>query len=319
MPVIAIYSCGSIIYKSITGVIIMRISPKIWVPVVVITAVIAGCTLDRSAIPSSVSLKAEPQLFCPTEPVTVSWDVSTMPRKPEHCDTLGGSYTRPIACDSSAECPGGMGESVCLDSVCCPTSVYTSNSGACPTTAGCLPPFVLVVTSDTGELTPPVNPETQQARGARTVTPPATTTFNASLIHDGRVNTRTASSRMLELEGATRQPIRFPFTCAGSTPTWIRADMEDPLLAGARVRVISVRNTTPNIIILSTTTPERPPVTLRPGEVTEELNGVLRGQWIAALSPLDRASLIRPRCDSTNISEPWPDLAIELQVECVKE
>lgn len=276
-----------------------------------------GCTLDRSGVGANVSMKVEPALFCPGDSVTVSWDASHMPRLPALCALMGREYATPIACSSSGGCPGGSTSNACLDGFCCPRDVFMDNARACPTEAGCYPQFSLTITGDTLSA-PVVEGEERFITGERSVTPSDTTEFLLSFTRTGLggpVELRKTAT-MVRPESSTMQTLDFPFTCLGSRPGWGQVDMDSPVFATEHVRIASVRNTSGHIINLHGGDPFRGPVTLHPGETTDALAGVPNGNWVATLSSLDPAFLRRPRCEGTNVQDPWPDLQVELELMC---
>lgn len=280
---------------------------------------LGGCSLNRVGVGGSpVNFTAEPLLFCEGDPVTITWDATRTPRNPGWCVVHGREYSPPPACSSSNECPGGSGENACLDGYCCPSALYAGNPGACPTAAGCYPTFSLAITANTFTIDPPIN-ERQFVEGERQVFPSETTDFHLRYTYAGLSSPEEFSRTVQRVSSdpAERRELHFPFSCNERNPAWQWHDMENPVYASENVQVIAVRNITPHIIQLSSTEPPRDPVTLRPGESTEVFNGAIEGGlWVASLSPLDRASLTRPRCTATGVENPWPDLAVEVTMGC---
>lgn len=274
----------------------------------------SGCAVDTSGLGRPGSFVVEPRYFCPEETVTLHWDLSTLPRKDSHCEDLGPINNPPMACSTESECADGGADSVCLDGYCCSTALHMNN--ACPNEQGCYPPFTFSVTADTVIPESLVTGETESIRGRQVVTPPDSTAFTATLEFDEETVNRTETTELVRLTPPSSPVLDFPFTCAGATPTWVTLNMDSPRFAGDNVRIMSLRNTTRHFILLSNTDPGIGPIVLEPGQRTDEFNGPIRGTWTARLSSLDRASLVIPRCDATNITDPWPDLAVQVNLEC---
>ncbi|WKE67129.1 hypothetical protein PVT67_07805 [Gallaecimonas kandeliae] len=271
---------------------------------------IAACTLDRTPIIPPATLHVSPSLFCPGDSLTVSWDARSMARSPGLCALLGRDYRRPVACADDRSCPSG---GTCLDGYCCPGEVFSDNQGACPTAAGCYPPFNLSITSDTSAR--PLVDGDQHIQGEISVTPDSTTHFLLHLAQLGAEPFERSQSATLIQPGADTQVLHFLFGCNGATPGWQAVDLN--ALASEHVRIVLARNSSGHSLVLSGGDPLRGPVTLAPGESTELLNGKLTGRWQASLSPLDPAALQRPQCLATQNQGGWPDLEVTLVLACV--
>lgn len=292
-------------------------APRFLVNLLIVTFAatsLTGCFLDRSALAPPATLIVEPRLFCPGDPVEVGWDASGVPRNPVFCAALGRDFREPVACASSGECPGGA---TCLDGYCCPGDIYAGNSAACPTSAGCVAPFDLTITGDPVEVTPPIA-ETSQLRGRQAQSPSESTVYTLDITYTGGRHPYRASmlAEMVTVDPPTGTRTRFRFTCDGGTPTYTVFDMDRPRFASEHVRIASVRNVSRNTIVLAGPDPARPAVTLRPGESTDAVAGTATGHWTGRLSPLDPAALRVPRCEPTDIRDPWPDLDVEWTLVC---
>ncbi len=279
---------------------------------------VSACTVDASGLAPSVSWEVEPRYFCPGDPVEVSYDLSRMGKDPRNCNPANGGYGSLLSCSSTVDCPGGDAESTCLDGYCCRDELYEAGGLMCATDAGCYPAFDISVRADTVSLDPPIESESTRVRGRRTVTPPSTTVFEmeGGYARPPQVFADRITATMVTSMPETSHTMDFPFICSGSAPGWAINDLDEPRFASENVEIIAVRNTSGHIIQLSGGDPSRGPITLSPGEMTDAFNGAMAGTWAAGLSPLDRASLVTPRCEATNISDPWPDLQVELVLDC---
>ena len=145
---------------------------------------VSSCSIDRQGtLPPGVNWSVEPPLFCPGDPVTVSWDFNRMERSPGNCRPRPGGYAvgEPIRCVAGSDCPASPA-GICLDNACCTNEMRATSPARCPTEDGCLPAFVLTVRAAPPLPTEPViNRESNNAQGERTVTPSATTTFTMDL------------------------------------------------------------------------------------------------------------------------------------------
>lgn len=278
-----------------------------FIPVCVLTLVfLVGCTLDRSGLGVDVDWSVEPALFCPGDPVTVSWDLSDLPRSADAC----------TSCTSSSMCMTGQ---YCLDGTCCPESLP---GGQCRTSDGCLANFNLTVEQSPGTAPLVDNSETEVI-GERVLMPSETMTFDISggfhpplraFLTDAR--TATLVTAMSE----TNVTLPFPFTCAAGRPGYPVYNIDDHGPSGSdHVRIIGVRNTGARRVELSRVGPATGPVTISPGEVVVDFNGGYGGQWHASLPAIDRGILPPPVCDPTFIRDPWPDLQVELILDCQVE
>lgn len=281
---------------------------------------LSACAVSTDGLPGDPAhLKVEPKLFCPGKEVTVSWDVGNMPRDRSHCTILGEGYASDSSCATTADCPT---DGNCVDEYCCPSSFPSGIAQACPNRHGCYPPFELTVTADTLTLTPPVNDESEELSGSRTVIPTATTTFNGRVSFEGETYTMTETAEMVQLTPPSTPVYEFPFVCSGASPGWQPLDLDreygwrDRRYASTNVRVVKVVNTTGHVIELRTSNPAVGPVTLESGDDTEAFNGHPQGEWSASLSPSDPAYLVTPRCEATDITDTWPDLHVEVTLEC---
>ena len=161
--------------------------------------------------------------------------------------------------------------------------------------------------------------ESRVVLDGRTVAPPATTTFTI----EGGYNPppflfmERKTATMVLAAPPTSAPLNFLFACTGATPGWRQFDFNSEPMATEHVRIAGVRNVGGHTIVIDRTDSEQ--VLLRPGEVTDRLNGKVDGVWRASISPLDPASLSRPRCGPTEVSNPWPDLPVELMFICVAD
>ncbi len=284
--------------------------------------VLGGCVLDRSGtrVPEPMEWDVVPQYFCPGDPVTVSWDFSRIGRSPEHCRPRHGGYDSLMSCASDRDCPtDGMGP-VCLDGYCCRREIFEENHLKCEKPVGCYATFDLTITADTLTLEPAVDSESHALRGSRTVSPAATTTFTASggVVDPAALFEESKTATLVTPTPGTNIPLEFPFTCTGSGPGWPPVDL-DAITTAEHVRIIGVRNTSAHTIQLTGGEVERGPITMRPGEIVTVFNGGVGGVWSARLSPLDSASLRVPRCLPTDIEDPWPDLQVEVMLECAAE
>ncbi|MFL1465971.1 hypothetical protein [Marinobacter sp. HN1S83] len=281
---------------------------------------LSACAASTGGLPGDPAhLKVEPELFCPGDEVTVSWDVSNMPRDRSHCSILGEGYDSDASCGTSPDCPT---DGTCIDGYCCPSSFPSGIAQACPNHYGCYPPFELTVTADTLTLTPPVNGENEELTGSRTVMPTATTTFNGRVSFEDETYTMTETAEMVRLTPPSTPVYEFPFVCSSAGPGWQPLDLDEEYgwrerrYASDNVRVVNVRNTTSHTIELRTNNPAVGPITLTPGQVTDAFNGHPQGEWFVSLSPRDPAYLVIPRCEATDIADPWPDLQVEATLEC---
>jgi hypothetical protein len=114
----------------------------------------------------------------------------------------------------------------------------------------------------------------------------------------------------------TNRVLDFPFQCSRSGPGWPAINVDSPRLASNNVRIINVRNVTRNTIEVTGSDRVGPPVTLIPGASTPDFNGPVRGVWTVTLSARDPARATVPACEATGIRNPWPDLQIELVLDC---
>lgn len=274
----------------------------------------SSCKINRQGLlEPQMKFTVEPQLFCPGDPVTVSWDFTGLSRSPDNC--------RPALrrCESNADCRDPASED-CVDNFCCARTAHVAGVENCPTAEGCPPAFNVTITADTLTLAPPVESESTDLSGSRTVTPGATTIFtmNADITPPVRIMRETRTAKMVTRTPETNHIMEFLFQCgAGGRPGWQTINVDSPRLASENVRIINVRNTSRHFIVVTGGEPLRGPITLSPGESTDTFNGTVRGIWSAQLAPSDPARAIVPTCAATNISNPWPDLRIELILDCV--
>lgn len=274
--------------------------------VLVVAFAFSGCTLDRSGLGVDVDWSVEPALFCPGDPVTVSWDLSDLPRSPDTCDM----------CTSSDICMAGQ---YCLDGICCPESLPGSE---CRTDEGCLADFNLTIEQTPGP-SPLVDNNQTKVVGERVLSPAETTTFDLSGGFHPPLRSFLTGPQTATLVRATPETnvaLSFPFVCAGTVPGWAIHDIDaHGPTASEFVHIIGVRNTSGRRIELSGGDPLRGPVTIMPGEVVTDFNGKFGGRWQAVMPALDRGILPPPVCEPTNIRNPWPDLQVELIVDCQTE
>lgn len=278
-----------------------------------------GCFLDRSGIVDPYRWSVEPTLFCPGDPVTVSWDLSAMRRSPENCRPRNNGYDSLIRCASNRDCPD---DGVCYDGYCCQRAVYEDNRLMCDAgTGGCYPGFDVTITANGDPLDPPVESESRIVRGTRTDTPAETTTYTISggisspalFFEESKVATRVTS--MPE----TNHELTFLFRCDGTSPGWSYVDLDSPRLATANVRIVGIRNSSGHVIQLTGGDPATGPVRIARGEVSTAFNGPVGGRWTAVLDATDPARLTVPRCGATNITDPWPNLQVEMIFGCAVE
>lgn len=299
----------------------MRITPKPFLIFetslllcLVLAMLVSSCKIRREGLlEEQTKFTVEPKLFCPGDPVTVSWDFTGLFRRPENCHP-------PLRrCESNADCRDPASDR-CVDGFCCTRTAHEAGVENCPNADGCRPGFNITITADTLTLAPPVDSESTALTGSRTVTPTGTTNFtiNADITNPVRIMTDTQTARMVTRTPETNHVMEFPFQCAaGGRPGWSTINVDSPRLASENVRIINVRNTSRHFIVVTGGEPVRGPVTLTPGESTDVFNGTVRGIWSAQLAPSDPARANVPRCEGTNISNPWPDLRIELILDCV--
>jgi hypothetical protein len=282
---------------------------------------LSACAANVSGIPgNNLDWEVQPKYFCAGDPVEVSWDLSDIPRAPENCDPAGGGYSSIRSCSVSSECTGGLGPGSCIDNYCCTNAAATSRNG-CPNGDGCYPNFRVSITADTLDISPPVQNETENIQGSRTVMPTTTTTFETRAGYD---NPRTA---MVETETAilvtavppTSLVADMRFYCDGNMPDWFLFDVARKAPASENVGIAGIRNTSGHIIEVSELDDGPVGITFENGETRSEFNGKLDGKFKVRLSSRDPASLTVPRCDATNIQDPWPDLQIEFLLECRAE
>lgn len=282
-----------------------------------------ACTLNRTGLGPGVAAEwqVEPALFCPGDTVTISWDMTRMPRSHDNCRPRNGGFSTLTRCTSSSVCTAGGEDAVCLDDHCCRRDIYERNSLECPVSTGCYPDFGVTVTANGEDLSPPLRDENRRVTGSRMLTPTETTEFAFTGFYNPPTvlfeDTKTAT--MVTPEPPTNITADFAFACFGNMPGWRSVDFNSASRASAHVRVAGVRNTTGHHIILASREPERGAVTLAPGAFTTELNGPLSGIWSARLAAFDPAGLVRPRCEATNAQDPWPDLEVEILLQCVAE
>ena len=282
-----------------------------------------ACSLNRVGLGGGVAAQwsVEPSLFCPGDTVTVSWDMSRMQRSHDTCRPRNGGFDTLTSCTSSRICTSGGEDAVCLDNHCCRRDIFERNSLECPIASGCYPDFGVTVTANGADLTPALRDENRRIIGNRTLTPSETTEFAftgfytppAILFED----TKTAT--MVTPVPPTNIAAAFEFTCFGNTPGWQSVDFNSDMSASANVRVAGIRNTTSHHIVLTSSEPDRAPIVLAPGASSTDFNGPLNGLWTARLDFRDPAALARPRCEATNVQNPWPDLGVEILLQCVAE
>ncbi|WP_259780491.1 hypothetical protein [Aestuariispira ectoiniformans] len=264
---------------------------------------VSGCTLDRSGLGVDLDWSVEPALFCPGDQVTVSWNLADLPRSLDTCES----------CSSSDMCMVGQ---YCLDGTCCPESLPGSQ---CRTSEGCLADFSLTITMSPDDMVL-VDNEQAEVVGERVLSPTETVTFDVSGGYHPPLRaflTDTKTATLVTAVPETNVMLSFPFTCAGSGPGWANYDIDSLGPTSSEfVRIVGVRNTSGRRLELSGGDPLRGPVTIMPGEVVTDLNGKFGGRWSAAMPVLDRSILPPPVCEPTNIRNPWPDLQVELILEC---
>ena len=281
----------------------------------------SACAIDRSGFgraPDPVQWDVVPPYFCPGDPVTVSWDFSPMRRDHRNCRPPNGGFGSLTTCVFSRDCPMAPEGAVCFDGYCCRRDLReTPGALMCDNGSGCYPAFDITIRADTLTLDPPVDHEHAYVRGTRTVAPADTTTFTIAGNYSppGYLFESEKTSRMVRPEPPTPVTLSFLFGCTGATPGWRQYDFNSKPLATEHVRITRVRNSSGHTIVVQRT--GREPQTLAPGEFTNLLNGNVDGVWSAGLSPLDPGFLSRPRCGPTEVSDPWPDLFIELLLICV--
>ncbi len=287
----------------------------------VLALLLSACQLDRTPIgspaPGRGTWDVKPLLFCPGDPVTVSWNFSALPRTVDNCRPENGGYGTLTACTDSRMCPASPA-GVCLDNFCC-TNALSAGAGRCAAPGGCLPPFSVTITADTVAIDPPVSGERNDTVGERQVTPPSTTVFSISgnWVPPLVVFEESKTARALDPLRQTPQRVDFPFICAGSGPTYARVDMTANPIASAHAQIGLVTNPTGHTIVVATVDPARGPVTLRPGETTTAFNGRIVGTWVVELSPLDPLRRgLPPRCLPERIEGAWPDLSLTLGLTC---
>lgn len=291
----------------------LRLSLRLLLCFVVVMGM-GACQLQRAAIgtpQNQAQWDVQPPFFCPGDAVTVSWDLSHLPRSTANCNPAGVT-----SCASSATCPGGPSANVCLDEICCSKSIYDISSQQCPVATGCYPAFSIGISSDDGSSV--IAGETHQVTGSRSVTPSDTTTFTINglynpppiIFDDSKVAT------MVHPAPATQTTLFFPFLC-GSPPGWGVQDFNRHPLATEHAVIGSVRNNSGHTIIVRTDDPMRGPITLAPGESSAAFNGTIRGVWSAQIAPRELALLPIPRCEATHISDSWPNLSLQVMLQCV--
>lgn len=282
--------------------VISRITWRIF-PVFLFLAVLSGCTLDRSGTGVDVDWSVEPALFCPGDQVTVSWNLSDLPRSPDTCDS----------CTSSDMCMAGQ---YCLDGTCCPESLPGSQ---CRTDEGCLADFNLTIDMSLGD-SPLVDNSETEVIGERVLSPTETVTFDVSGGFHPPLRaflTEPKTATLVTPMPETNVVLPFPFGCAGGRPGYPAYNVDDHGPSASEfVEIIGVRNSGTRRVELYRVGPDAGPVTIMPGEVVTDFNGKYGGQWHAGLPAMDRSILPPPICRPTDITNPWPDLEVELILDC---
>lgn len=273
--------------------------------VALLVLVASGCTLPPfyPSVPAEVS--AEPNYICSSDSVDVVWNLN-LPHHEDFCEYPTGGYPEARACTSDSGCPvGGR----CSDGLCCAPPIPLRECGsACPPDATSTLTFA------------PAGPDQTNPYGSGRISFSPTRTTAITLTGEWGPPTTakgSATARIVVVDEPPFEnlPMDFLFGCTDSGFGWsifnlTAADVRPSPL----VVITAVRNTSGYQIRLSDGV--HPPVTLD-GMPTTDFNGPLAGTiWSAALTGLATIGMPMPRCTPLDMSDPYPDLSVEVTLAC---
>ena len=280
--------------------------------------ILTGCAVNTSGLGQPINVDVQPHFFCEGDPITISWDFANVPRSLDNCDFPNGGLPTRTTCTTTSECEAILAGARCIDGGCCASDISSEECGA-TNEDGCLPDLGLTITTDTLELDPPQDGPPSRVQGSRQVFPAESTEFTVEAGFNPPLTVLSpdfvAQTTLVQPTPGTDVTLNFPFVCAGTTSVYPSVSIGE---GSENVAIVEVLNTSGNTITVQADS-DMPPVTLRPGEGTDAFNGKVQPRWLVALSPLDPASLVPPRCEPTGITDPWPDLAITLKLVCAAD
>jgi hypothetical protein len=277
----------------------------------------AGCSLDRSGLgPAETDdFAVEPNLVCQGETVRLSWSLVRIPAAPENCASPNGGYDSRLSCTASSDCPDGGG---CIDGLCVRPGISPREvdfGSGCRVDTG-----MTVFATPARPVARPVEADPRIA-GSETVEVTQDTTYTAiaSVASGGIRPPIERRVEVVEEEITTPKTVIFPEPrCQGGfVPSTV--DIErlrpDPIVGSERVEIVRVVNRSGFAVTVTASDPDRGPVELGAGEVTEALNGPARGFWSA--TPLFTPSPLPTDCFLSGSELPPPPV-LDLELQCVR-
>lgn len=233
-------------------------------------------------------LSVQPQIVCQGDTITIRWDgnLSDDLRDDQHCCQFGYGCVGP--------------QSNCLP--------YMEG------TVSTLPSTLL-------NPSPTFNSTYRNPFGSTTVTAPAD--FVVTLDAEGRFGGKPAWQRSIRRDVTvvrTGLPdshrIILPFFCQGRS--WTAVEIEGSQPPYTKVRITGVKNLTSETVVVSLERAGQAKITetLASGRTTTAFNGTPAGTWSGKLTSAFTAVQPPPRCTPTQLQGAWPDIWLELDVEC---
>lgn len=284
-------------------------------------ALLAACAANVSGIPGPVvRLAADANYTCAGAARTLSWTVEGIGRGREFCSAPDGGYPERRECTVSAEC-GGTGS--CTDGLCVMPGIPP---GEIDRGEGCWEDVSVRVAGVDADGTATVVADGRGRTGSVSVAPERSTTYvvTAQPASGGRARS-TIAVKVVPDESAVPPPFEEPLVfqppnCRPFVDPLIR-DLADvrptPLTGGGGVAIRRVTNASSYEIVAATDEPIRGPVTMRPGELTEALNGVLKGTWVVEPAVPRRAPIPPPDCTVAG-AEPAEPVTLVLELVCLR-
>lgn len=282
---------------------------------------LAGCAVGPSGLPAPIDAAADANYTCRGAERTLSWTVQTLDRDRAYCAAPDGGYPERQECTLTEEC-GGAGS--CIDGLCVMPGVDPEEIDRGD---GCYEDVSVRIAGLAVDGTTTVVAEGRGRTGRVTVAPEQSTTYvitsqSASGVRERRTVAVKVVPDASEIPPPFEEPLAFqPPNCqpfnAPLTKDLARI-FPTPLIGGSGVAIRQVTNASRYEIVVGTDDPIRGPVTMRPDEMTEELNGVLKGEW--TVEPAAPVLSPTPPGDCTVAGgEPAEPVTLVLELVCLRD
>ena len=281
---------------------------------------LAACAVDPSGLPGpTIRLAADANYTCRGAERTLSWEVTGIGRGREFCSAPDGGYAERRLCTVSSEC-GGTGS--CIDGLCVMPGIPP---GEIDRGEGCWEDVSVRVAGLGEDGTATVVAEDRGRTGSVTVRPERSTTYVVTARSaSGATSRRTIAVKVVPDESEVPPPFEEPLVfqppnCQPFVDPIIQELARvhpTPLIGGDGGAIRRVTNSSPYEVVAATDAPRRGPVTLRPAEITEALNGALEGTWQVEPAVPRRAPIPAPDCTVAG-AEPAEPVTLVLELVCL--